>query len=150
MWKENKTTVRMSDYVIRVHTIYPPKNSDDINVSVQIRIYCFMKFSHMGWQCASFPKVTDHLTRKSLNIRPELSFELLVWVVQVPKHDWLFITNALVAFRDGRQISVALWIQAKEITELELTLEASFLMTSLLLYKKVSYKFPKERSNIHP
>ena len=89
-------------------------------------------------------------SNKSLNIRPELSFELLVWVVQVPKHDWLFITNALVAFRDGRQISVALWIQAKEITELELTLEASFLMTSLLLYKKVPCKFPKEGSNKHP
>lgn len=47
MWKENKTTVRMSDYVIRVHTIYPPKNSDGINVSVQIYIYV-VKFSYMG------------------------------------------------------------------------------------------------------
>ena len=102
MWKENKTTVRMSDYVIRVHTIYPPKNSDGINVSVQICIYCFYEIFLYGLTMCLIPK-GHRSSNKNLNIRPEqLSFELLAWVVHVPKHDWLLITNVLVAPRDGR------------------------------------------------
>lgn len=101
MWKEKKTAARMSDYILRVHTIYPPKKSDDINVSVQICIYCFYEIFSYGLTIHLIPK-SHRSSNKSLNIRPELSFELLVWVVQVLKHDWLFINNALVAFRDGK------------------------------------------------